>query len=88
MNSNALSSPGTKSVARDPVTEVGQIPFALCEIVAIAEASGQAEIATLADSILNLILGCGSLKILELPQVAREEIAAIIVNYQVESRST
>ena len=83
MNLNASSSSGMKtsvvsSAKLEPVTEIGQIPFALCEIVALAEGAGQAEIALLADSMLNVILGCGSLSALQLPQEAKDEIAAIV----------
>jgi hypothetical protein len=66
----------------EPVTEIGQIPLALCEIVAKAEAAGQPDIAVLADSMVNVILGCGSLKVLQLPQVGKDEITAIFAKYQ------
>jgi hypothetical protein len=63
------------------VTEIGQVPLALCSIIAKAEEANQPEIATIADSILNLILGEGTLSILELPPVAQEEIAAIVARH-------
>lgn len=64
------------------MTEIGEIPFALCEIVAKAEAAGNPEIASMADSIVNAILGCGSLDVLELPLVAKQEIAGIVAKYR------
>lgn len=85
MQSNNLSVSGTKRKSKvdDPVAEIGQIPFALCEIVAKAEAASLPEVARLADSMVDLLLGCGSLKILELPQVAKDEIRAVISRYAV-----
>jgi hypothetical protein len=83
MKSKSSSSSGTKKdKTLEPVKEIGQIPFALCEIVARAEAAGHSEIAGLADSIVDLLLGCGSLKVLELPQAAKQQIAGILAAHQ------
>jgi hypothetical protein len=83
MPSKKSSSNGTrKGKENEPVTEIGQIPLALCEIVAKAEASNQPDIALLAESMVDVILGCGSLRILQLPQVAKDEIAAVLHKYQ------
>jgi hypothetical protein len=85
MSSKKSSSSGTRKVKgkeNEPVSEIGQIPFALCEIVAKAEAAERPDIALLADSMLNVIIGCRSLEILMLPQGAKEEIAATIARYQ------
>jgi hypothetical protein len=86
MPSKKSSSSGTRKVKKgkqyDPVSEVGQIPFALCEVIALAESGNQPEIAVLAESMLDLVLSCRSLEVLVLPQAAKDEIAAVIAKYQ------
>src|SRR5687767_11033745 len=67
-----------KSKADAPVREIGEIPFALCEIVAALEGAGLKEKAAVAESIIDLLIEQPSLKLLELPQEVKTEIKSVI----------
>lgn len=78
MLSSSSSSSGTPKNSVEPVAEIGQVPFALCEIIALGEEAQQPDIVLLASSIFDLLLGVPALAVLELPPVAKEQIRGII----------
>ena len=69
-----------KLKSAEPVTELGQIPFALCEIIAALEDAGRKDQAAVAESILDLVISFPSLEMarLSLPDEARREIVTVI----------
>lgn len=84
MSSRKKSNSGTEKNAGklfQPVKEWGEVPFALAEIVAETE-EAMPHVARIADSILDQMLAAPSLKLLELPEEARAEIAGIVARYQ------
>lgn len=76
-----------KPKSLEPVKEIGEIPFALCEIVSALEQAGQPEEAAIAESIVGLIMGISSLSLIQIPDDGKERIKSICMEYLSPSRS-